>query len=241
MRPAPALVRDPGSHDEDGAPQKKPKKNQKSHNNGDAAATLQKADLLWSKVFGATTKQKSSEQPARSMEPASSSWEPQSGGVAAGSSSADLEPAEHGVALRPTACAEFAELEKVAAAMILDPLQEVEEVDNQQEVQRQVPAAAASRAGRPLRLIGVCGFDVAPMRGQGSKCYFCQAAIPKNTVRFDYQFSATGKISRYIHPECCTSIPEQGRENSLEFLRRHVNSDIASEQVQGAIRVLSSM
>ena len=94
---------------------------------------------------------------------------------------------------------------------------------------------------RILRLIGICGHNVAPHRGQGSKCYFCGSAIDKGSVRFDYQFSESGKISRYIHPSCVTLIPEKGRKNSWEYLGKIEGDEIVGEAARTARSVLAAM
>ena len=132
-----------------------------------------------------------------------------------------------------------AELEQAEQILAIPVLQDEE----QEEATAGQARAAESRPAPPRikRLIGLRGFDVAPNRGSGSKCYLCQAQISKMSVRFDYQFSESGKMSRYIHPECCSLIPEKGRANSLNFLRQHADSDVAGEQIQSAITVPSSM
>ena len=146
-------------------------------------------------------------------------------------------------AMRPEA-----RLELLAAEQVLSvPLDlELQEEAREQEMEAasaasRAPPAPAARPARLVRVIGICGFDVAPSRGQGSKCYFCNMAIAKGSVRFDYQFSESGKMSRYIHPECCSMIPEKGRLNSVTFLRGHTDSTVAGNQVKTAISVLECM
>lgn len=79
------------------------------------------------------------------------------------------------------------------------------------------PAPAVALPARSLP-IGVIGYEKAPMKGRGSFCYFCNSFITKGSWRFEYRFSASGKIPRWIHPSCTLHIPVNGRDNSIKFL-----------------------
>lgn len=141
------------------------------------------------------------------------------------------------VAVDGPAASEFVE------AARLEELQAQEDAANEEAAssnaapkQRAAPKAKGFR-----RLIGICGYNVAPLRGQGSKCYFCSSAIQKETFRFEYQFSASGKIARYMHPTCVAQIPPQGLQNSINFLEGLQASDDVMQHAQDAKRVLAAM
>ena len=217
-----------------------------------------KVELLWAKVFGVDKNDKKVQKLQRAQEeaaaesgvgstfePARSSWEvdPRAGDGFNRDQDHDHEgpvrPAlEEEVLLRPQAEAEF----RAAEQQLLSPMEPVEEeVAEAPPAAAQVAVSAPKARQPPRRQIGLCGLDRAPQRGQGSKCYLCQASIPKQSIRFDYQFSESGKMSRYIHPGCCALIPARAIQNSLKFLREHRDSDIAQDEVRGAITVLQSM
>ena len=224
-------------------------------------APAQKCDLLWASAFGPRQKRQRKNQEAAAAASADSSGEEPtekasssscaasasrpSGGGSRKSGGREADDPDLQEAMRPEA-----RLELLAAEQELSvPL----EVEMQQEAREQDMEAASAaprsprlqapqaRPARLVRVIGICGFDVAPSRGQGSKCYFCNMPIAKGSVRFDYQFSESGKMSRYIHPECCSMIPAKGRLNSLTFLRGHTDSSVAGNQAKNAISVLECM
>ena len=221
------------------------------------AGSTQKKDLLWASAFGHGAKKKNKHargggeaaSAAHARVPAAAAAE--SSGLVDAESSGDVqlvEPLGAEVAMRRQADVELA----VVTRAMSGPDVEEEEEEQQRPIDgRPLPRPASSEppeapapapaAARVKRLIGLCGFDVAPQRGQGSKCFFCSAPIAKGTLRFDYQFSESGKMARYIHPGCVAQIPAKGRENSLNFLRMHLQSDVAGQQVRDAEAILRSM
>ena len=213
----------------------------------------QRSDLLWATAFGPVGRRPRTQKPkkeefgdaadAADAGDIAEEFEPEATAAASAEPSSSSTSASTEVAMRHSAQVEFQAVEQALAVPLHVDLQQEE----QEAAAEPAPPPSAPDAGRaqtpsrPQRLIGICGFDVAPARGSGSKCYLCSSSIAKGSLRFDYQFSVSGKMSRYIHPECCPMISEKGRENSLKFLRMHEASDIAGEQVRRAIQVLSSM
>ena len=222
-------------------------------------ATAQKTELLWAKVFGGEQGRQKRKKGTVATEAeiveivaeadaagssgsgtASSSRGPPPPGAGVGWDEPDLEW-EDCVALRAGAADEMQAVIRMEATDILEGDESAKDAAEQPSGSKGSKGQPKKPLQAPRRLLGICGFDLAPVRGQGSKCYFCQSLIPKQSVRFDYQFSESGKMSRYIHPACCTMIPAANRENSLSFLRKHVDSEVAGEQIQAAINVLSCM
>lgn len=103
--------------------------------------------------------------------------------------------------------------------------------------QKQYPSSSSKQKPpvdrtRNKLAVGLIGCGRAPERGKGSICYFCGSGILKGQVRFEYRFSSSGKIPRYIHPECCVQIPADARQVSIDFL----TSFCASHQEQRGIQ-----
>ena len=82
------------------------------------------------------------------------------------------------------------------------------------------PATESRVVGSGFRRpLGIYNVEVAPQgKGPTAKCFFCNAAIPRSTARFQYQY-VVNKVPRWIHPECCARMPAAAREVSLNFLR----------------------
>ena len=173
--------------------------------------------------------------------------DPEPDGFSEPASSSKDEPVSTGleteVPLRSQAQTELQAAQKVMRLPLETDMQQeaLEELQSAQAATSRPASEASSKPRRAVRLLGLCGFDVAPQRGSGSKCMLCGSAIPKGSVRFDYQFSESGKMSRYIHAECCSLIPAKARQNSLHFLRENVGSDVAGAQIRSAIAVLEDM
>ncbi len=164
---------------------------------------------------------RASHQPAKSTS-ASLSWpspvDPSDTGGVANNADGQEEAASDGeieVGI-PTAKAS----EELALAEVEMEAQEIIQAAERAEQESQPQPVAPSRPAFPARVlsIGVIGYEKAPMKGRGSFCYFCEGFIPKGSWRFEYRFSASGKIPRWIHPSCTLQIPLNGRGNSTQFL-----------------------